>query len=85
MNCGVGSQTRLGSHIAGAVVEAGSYSSDSTPSLGTSSCHGCGLKKTKKKNDILLVCTHEGRNCIGSACHFMFSLEDSRCLVLFVE
>ena len=32
-----------------AVVEAISYSSDSNPSLGTSTCHGCGPKKTKKK------------------------------------
>jgi len=30
-------------------VKAGSYSSDSTPSLGTSICHRCGPKKTKDK------------------------------------
>ena len=41
-------QTRLGSHAAVAVVQAGSYSSNSTSSLGTSICHGCGPKKTKK-------------------------------------
>ena len=38
---------RLGSHMAVAV--AGSYSSDSTPSLGTPICCECGPKKTKKK------------------------------------
>ena len=32
-----------------AVAVAGSYSSDSTPSLGTSICPGCGPQKTKKK------------------------------------
>ena len=40
-------QTWLGSGVA--VALAGSYSSDSTPSLETSICHGCGLKKQKKK------------------------------------
>ena len=39
----------LGSGVAVAVVWAGSYSSDSTPSLGTSICRGCSPKKTKKK------------------------------------
>ena len=43
--CGL--QTQLGSGVA--VVRAGSYSSDSTPSLGTSMCHGYGPQKTKKK------------------------------------
>ena len=32
-----------------AVVQTNSCSSNSTPSLGTSICHGCGPKKTKKK------------------------------------
>ena len=41
------SQTWLGSSIAVAVVQAGSYSSDSTPSLGTSICHQCGSRDTK--------------------------------------
>ena len=36
----------LGSHIAVAVVQASSCSSDSTPSLGTFICCGCGPKKT---------------------------------------
>ena len=45
----------LGSHIAVAVAQAGSYSSDSTPSQEISICHRCGPerqkeKKKKKKN-----------------------------------
>ena len=40
---------RLGSHVAVPVVLAGSCSSNLTPSLGTSMCHGCGPKKEKKK------------------------------------
>ena len=43
------SQTQLGSCVAVAVVEDGSYSSDSTPSLGMSICRGCSPKKTKKR------------------------------------
>ena len=43
------SQTQLGSGIAVPVAEAGSYSSNLTPSLGTSICRGCGPKKQKKK------------------------------------
>ena len=42
----------LGSRIAVAVAQAGSYSSDLTPSPGTSVCHGCSPRKgqkTKKK------------------------------------
>ena len=39
----------LGSRIAVAVVYARGYSSDLTPRLGTSICHTCGPKKTKKK------------------------------------
>ena len=47
-------QTRLGSGTAVAVVWAGRCSSDSTPRLGTSICHGCPKKdkKTKKNGDI---------------------------------
>ena len=43
-------QMRLGSGVAVAVamVQAGSCSSDETTSLGTSMCHGCGPKRTKK-------------------------------------
>ena len=43
------SQTRLGSCVAMAVMQAGSCSSDLTPSRGTSICCGCRPKKTKKK------------------------------------
>ena len=45
------SQAQLESHVAVAVVKAGSYNSDSTPSLGTST--GAALKrpKTKKKSN----------------------------------
>ena len=42
-------QTQLGSSIAVAVASAGSCSSDSTPSLGTVVCRGCGPKKTERK------------------------------------
>ena len=44
-----GSQMRLGSHVPAAVAQASSYIFDSTRSLGTSICFGCGPKKTKKK------------------------------------
>ena len=43
------SQMRLGSCISVAVVEAGSCSSDSIPSLGTSICCECGLEKKKRQ------------------------------------
>ena len=43
-------QTQLGSGVAMAVVEAGSCSSDSTPSLGTPICHRW------KKMIILMMC-----------------------------
>ena len=42
-------QTWLRSLIAVAVVQAGSRSSDSTPSLRTSICHRCSPKKQKKE------------------------------------
>ena len=42
------SQTWLGSVVAVALAWASGYSSDLTPSLGTSICRGCGPKKTKK-------------------------------------
>ena len=41
---------QLGSHVGVVVLKAGSCSSDSTPSLGTSICHRCGHKKKKKVN-----------------------------------
>ena len=40
---------RLGSGVVAAVVEAGSCSSNLTPSLETSTCHRCGHKKPKEK------------------------------------
>ena len=43
------SQMRLGSWVAVAVAQAGSYSSNSPPSLGTSICHRCSPKEEKKK------------------------------------
>ena len=43
------SQTRLGSATAVALAEAGSCSSDWTPSLGTSICRKCGPEKCKNK------------------------------------
>ena len=43
------SQIQFRSYVSVAVVQAGSCSSDSIPSLGTSICHGCSPKKTKKK------------------------------------
>ena len=42
------SQMWLESGVAVAVAVTGSYSSDSTPSLGTSICHGSGPRKGKK-------------------------------------
>ena len=44
-------QTRLRSCIAAAVAQAGSYSSNSTPSLGTSMCYRCSPKKKKTKQN----------------------------------
>ena len=40
---------RLRSCVAVAVMEASGYSSDLTPSLGTSICLGCGPKTNKQK------------------------------------
>ena len=39
---------QLGSRIAVALAQAGSYNSDSTPSLGTSICPGCSPENTNK-------------------------------------
>ena len=55
------SQTRPGSGIAVAVVKAGSCSSNWTPSLGTSICHGCDQKKKKKKKKIIYLFVHKER------------------------
>ena len=47
-------QMQLGSHVAVAVVEASSYSSNSTPSLGTATCRPCiPKKKSIKKMQIV--------------------------------
>ena len=45
------SQTLLGSCVAVAVAEASSYSSNQTPSLGTSICQGCSPKKQKNNSN----------------------------------
>ena len=59
-------QMWLGSHIALAVAiavaVAGSYSSNLTPSLGISICHGCGPKKTKDKK------LHQTNKKMGRRC-----------------
>ena len=56
-------QLRSGVAVAG--MYASSYSSDWTPSLGTSICHGCDLKRQKKKKRAivwvsLLFCIQAG-------------------------
>ena len=61
-------QTWFGSHVAVAVVQAGRYSSNSIPSLGTSICHRCGTKKIKRKSlgltyihiSYIYVCNNQG-------------------------
>ena len=55
-------QTQFGSHVAVAVVQADSYSSDLTPSLGTSVCCECGPKKTKTKQKLRLYFNFEFYN-----------------------
>ena len=52
-------QTQLGSSVAVALVQAGSHSSDLTPSLGTSICCGCSPKKTKDKK---ILCFNTSSN-----------------------
>ena len=78
LELGCRSRTQPGSGVAVAVVQAGSCSSDSTPSLGTSICLGCGPKKQKQthtqtkktgfgrfNNDMLLALfTHYLRNVL---------------------
>ena len=73
------SQTQLRSCVAGAVARASSCSSDSTSSLGTSICHGCGPKKTRQKqktnkNHCTLserpeCALHPGKTCAGVRVH----------------
>ena len=54
------SQMRLGSHVAVAVVQNSSCSSDLTPSLGTSTCRRCGPEKQKQKQKQDVVHIHSG-------------------------
>ena len=54
MSCGR-LETRLGSRVAMAVVLAGSGSSDSTPSLGTSIGHMCCPKKHMKQSKARVI------------------------------
>src|SRR5512147_2562521 len=44
-------QTRLGSRVAVALAWAGGYSSDSTPSLGTSICRGSSPRNSNNNNN----------------------------------
>ena len=67
-------QMWLGSGIA--VVQAGSYSSEQTPSLGTSMCHGCIPKKTKdkkkkkkKKEKVFKTTRKKKYPCLSSKSH----------------
>ena len=58
------SQMQLGSGVAVAVVQMCGYSSDSTPSLGTSLCHKCvALKRFKKKEKKNLFLELFGNSC----------------------
>ena len=50
-------QIRLRSGVAVAVVQADSYSSDSSPGLGSNICQGCSPKNKQKKNIPFLGCT----------------------------
>ena len=59
-----GSQTRLGSRVAVALAEAGGYSSDSIPSLGTSICRRSGPRKKAKTP------THKKKSLGGPAFHW---------------
>ena len=52
------SQTRLRSGFAVAVVQAGSYSSNSTLSLGTSICYGCSPEKKERKKIFKMCVKH---------------------------
>ena len=52
------SQTRFRSHVAVALMDAGGCSSDLTPTLGTSMCHGSGSRKgrkTQKKKSYICI------------------------------
>ena len=78
-------QMQLWSGVAAAVGLAGSYSSNSTPSLGTSICHGCGPIKKKKTtlfppdlietflNHITHACASLRREVQGMFSHFLMT------------
>ena len=55
-------QIQLGSGVGVAVMRARGYSSDLTPSLGTSICHRCGTKKKKKKKKATLIYSQINKN-----------------------
>ena len=70
-------QTRLGSCVAVAVVKAGGYSSNWTPSLGTSICRGSdprnGKKMKKKENDTIKILDENiGKTFFITLNHFFF-------------
>ena len=74
-------QTSLRSGVSVAVAQASSCSSDSTPSLGTSVCRGCGPKRTKKQkakqrneNPLLHQEMIEYDNSSNNLCHDAGSL-----------
>ena len=69
------SQTWLGSHIAVAMAQAGKYSSDSTPSLGTSICHRPKITKDKKQNKTNFFTTSLPQPSGTPSCPFNFSQE----------
>ena len=49
MSCGIGHRRSSDPELLGLWRKAGGYSSDWTPSLGTSTCPRCGPKKTKRQ------------------------------------
>ena len=61
-------QTRLGSHVAVAVAQAGGYSSDSTPSLGTSMCCGSSPRKGKRTKTLSWLSRIFGGGFTGTLC-----------------
>ena len=56
---------QLGSRVAVTVVYAGSCSSDSTPSLGTSTCHGVALKRQIRARAHTHTHTHTHKMEVG--------------------
>ena len=69
MSCSIGLklQMQLESGVAVTVVQASSCSSDSTPSLRTSTCHGCSPHKKDKNNKIIM----EKRETLLSSLKFL--------------